>query len=64
MDMHQSVLDSLHQDMFEYKIKQDETSSPCSSDNQDLDSINKVIKLKIFCFDKKFFFCLIANIKP
>ncbi|CAF3504480.1 unnamed protein product [Rotaria sordida] len=45
MEMHQSVLDPLHQDMFEYKIKQDDTNNICSSDshicNQDLEQMNK-----------------------
>ncbi|CAF3430775.1 unnamed protein product [Rotaria sp. Silwood1] len=45
MEMHQSVLDSLHQDMLDYKIKQDDTNTLCSSDdhmcNQDLEQMNK-----------------------
>ncbi|CAF5197918.1 unnamed protein product, partial [Rotaria magnacalcarata] len=41
MEMHQSVLDHpIHQDIFEYKLKQDDTTNLFSSNNQE--QMNKV----------------------
>ena len=61
MEIHQSLLDSIHQDMFEYKTKQqDETNNECSSEshilNHDLEQMNKVHPLLVVSRQEKCFY--------
>ena len=69
--MHQSLLDSIHQDMFQYKTKQqDETNNECSSKshmlNHDLERMNKVHSLLVVSRQENvfiFLFVLIHQIR-
>lgn len=55
MEMHQSVLDPLHQDIFDYKLKQDNPTNIFPSNNQNLEQMTKVNHL---VFNWEFFLLL------